>query len=215
MADKRLTKAWRDWVVDQSPEAAQRYCVELARAEKAPASATILSHGIDWSAFPRHNAAQAAIYMAAKTYLSMEPDETCLEELAWVSEEHYFLLGNVSPSIMRTIAKVYKAHGMELKAGDEAEAESDYERSKNTTSRSGAARIRELEREKASLRVDLDDAVRMREFYKSESKRAKDRLVTLEGDRKQQLDFAGLEASYDILMKENRRLSSLLEKKRD
>lgn len=217
MTDSRLKRAWRDWVVEESPEAAQRYCVELARSEQAPTPATILSHGIDWTAIPRHDAAQAAVYKAARVYLSMEPDEVCLEELAWVSEEHYFLLGDVNPSVMRTIAKVYETHGLELKAGDEDEAQEDYDRAQNKTSRSGAAKIRELERELSelerelgSLKVELDNVKRIRDFYQGESKRAKANLELHKGDRKKQLDFDGLQASYDILMKENVRLTKLL-----
>jgi hypothetical protein len=200
VADERLKQRWRDYVAESTPDNAMAYCRELARSEQAPANANVLG-SIGWES----NQARDAIYKAAKHHLGAESQDACFEELHWLTECHYWLLGNVSPSCMREIAKAYSAFGMELKQGDEGEARKDHERATpEGGSRAQRTKIRGLEQKVDSLKRKVENL----EYNVSHYKRTSERL---EAGRAAAFKDAGFRDNYEKLRRENERLAKIIQ----
>lgn len=200
MADERLKQRWRDYVAESTPDNAMAYCRELARSEQAPANANVLN-SIGW----KSTQARDAIYKATKHHLGADPGDACFEELHWLTECHFWLLGNVSPSCMREIAATYAAFGMQLKQGDEEEAMADHERSRpNSGSRAQRTKARGLEQKVDSLKHEVANAKHNVKYYKRQCER-------LKAGRAAAFKDAGFRENYEKLRHENERLAKLVQ----
>lgn len=231
MSDERVQKAWRDWVADPIAELAQVYCVEITRAGKQPSGATPLK---DIYLDTKYRSGLSdLIESACAKYLRQDFSITMLEDLHWLTENHYWIAGEPSPSLLRAVAKLYADHGMELLEGDEEAAQADLEvvRRQPRTSPTEEA-DKETKRLKADLsqaqanlkalgtRLDEQSTKHAKELKDkeawittkdSEIKRLRAELSRLQRFETDAHKLAGLEATNHTLMRENERLTRIIQ----
>lgn len=205
MSDERLAERWRTWCAESTPDNAQAYCVELARSDQAPAKATRLDT-IDWDKVGERT--YAAIINAADRVLGKDEEEAFLEELHWLTECHYWALGQASPGVLRSIAQLYKSHGMELRQGDEEQAEADLRHATSSASTAGLReKIRELQDEVNNLR----GAKRELEFARAARDKLQSEVNRTSSLRAKLHKLEGIESVNAKLKAENERLAKIIQ----
>ncbi len=215
MSDQRTQKAWRDWVNESTPERAQVYCTEVARSGLVPCGATKLPDVSLDSTY--REGLQDLVSTACRRFLATDFEDTMVEELYWLTENHYWVIGQPSPSILRALGKLYEDHGMELKEGDEEEAQNDLDTMAPRRSQESNSELREevrtLRAKVNGLELQLKNADRAASHRKTAEARLRsqvDRLQKYEADAHK---HAGMEAINATLKRENERLTKLLQDK--
>lgn len=205
--DAREAEAWRRWRSDPTPENAQRWATVRLRCTGQPDNVTLLAR----LEFP-NEAVEQLFRMAVDLYAFPRAwHEATLEDLHWLTECHYWALNvpNAGPGALRAVRRIYEEHCLELKVGDEEEADQDY---RDTLSQTQAAR--QLRRDLAEARRECkekDEQVsRLKGLVSKLQIKLKHGKSTVEHARLQ-TEVANLQASYDALKEENERLSRALQ----
>lgn len=237
--DEKLTKAWRAWRSDPSPENALEWAILQARTLDTGPSETPLDQ-ITWNNYtlPNGDTIEDHVLAAVSVYFGREADEVVVGELSWLTQCHFWLLGTrPGPAAIAMIGKFYADHDMELAVGDETRAATDYEqateegsvnnlrreirrlRSENDRARresvSGVLdQLREAQKEIAKLNKDLESKEGYLKMRNSEIERLRKEAQKKNKELKADLcKLANLEKSNSILRQENDRLARLLQEK--
>lgn len=215
--DRRKKEAWRAWTAEPIPENAQRYCAEHARTERRSGKDQLLS-GLGKGLQLR---VSDTLKAAVELYLDQEWEETYVEDLDGLTECHFWLLENVSPSVLRRLSEFYEKHGMTLREGDEPRVRELHGRAKSreqggsrwkARAQTAESSLKFSKSREEDLKGKIDDLKKeIKALERDEGVQRRDQEIA---DLHHELSKSSAEvASMAILRRENERLTKLLQEK--